>query len=107
ASRSLDDIHSSPVADIKAGLVLKTRDGQAAKGRLFLQTEAMNGELPTTLASGKTDNQILSVVRSLQEKHAERQVVLVSKDINMRIKARALGLAAEDYYNDKVLEDAD
>jgi len=34
-------------------------------------------------------------------------VILVTKDINMRIKARALGLAAEDYFNDKVLEDTD
>jgi PhoH-like ATPase len=34
-------------------------------------------------------------------------VILVSKDINMRIKARALGLAAQDYFNDKVLEDTD
>jgi PhoH-like ATPase len=34
-------------------------------------------------------------------------VVLVSKDINMRIKARALGLPAEDYFNDKTLEDGD
>jgi len=33
--------------------------------------------------------------------------VLVSKDINMRVKARALGLPAEDYFNDKVLEDTD
>ena len=107
ASRFLDEIVSAAVPDIKAGLVIKTRDGQSAKGRLFLQTEAMNGELPPTLASGKTDNQILAVVRALQEKDAQRQVVLVSKDINMRIKARALGLAAEDYYNDKVLEDAD
>ncbi len=107
ASRFLDEIVSSAVSDIKSGLVIKTRDGQSAKGRLFLQTEAMNGELPATLAAGKTDNHILAVVRSLQEKHGERQVVLVSKDINMRIKARALGLAAEDYTNDKVLEDAD
>jgi PhoH-like ATPase len=107
ASRFLDEIVSTVVSDIKAGLVIKTRDGQSARGRLFLQTEAMNGELPATLASGKTDNQILAVVRSLQEREPQRQVVLVSKDINMRIKARALGLAAEDYYNDKVLEDAD
>jgi PhoH-like ATPase len=107
ASRFLDEIVSSVVEDIKAGLVIKTRDGQSARGRLFLQTEAMNGQLPSTLASGKTDNQILAVVRSLQEREPERQVVLVSKDINMRIKARALGLAAEDYFNDKVLEDAD
>ena len=105
ASRFLDEIVTGE--DIKHGLPLKTRDGQQSKGRLFLQTEAINGELPTTLASGKTDNQILAVVRYLQEKEPQREVVLVSKDINMRIKARALGLPAEDYFNDKVLEDAD
>ncbi len=105
ASRFLDEIVTGE--DIKHGLPIKTKDGQQAKGRLFLQTEAINGELPVTLASGKTDNQILAVVRYLQEKHPEREVVLVSKDINMRIKARALGLPAEDYFNDKVLEDAD
>jgi PhoH-like ATPase len=38
---------------------------------------------------------------------AGREVVLVSKDINMRVKARALGLPAEDYFNDKTLEDGD
>ena len=37
----------------------------------------------------------------------KRDVVLVSKDINMRIKARALGLPAEDYFNDKTLDDGD
>jgi PhoH-like ATPase len=107
ASRFLDEIVSTAVEDIKSGLVIKTKDGQQSKGRLFLQTEAMNGELPATLASGRTDNQILSVVRTLQGREPQRAVVLVSKDINMRIKARALGLAAEDYTNDKVLEDAD
>jgi PhoH-like ATPase len=105
ASRFLDEIVTGD--DIAKGLAIKVKDGQHSRGRLFLQTEAINGELPVTLASGKTDNQILAVVRYLQEKHGEREVVLVSKDINMRIKARALGLAAEDYYNDKVLEDAD
>jgi PhoH-like ATPase len=105
ASRFLDEIVTGD--DIEHGLALKTRDGQHSKGKLFLQTEAINGSLPSTLASGKTDNQILAVVRHLQEKQSEREVVLVSKDINMRIKARALGLAAEDYFNDKVLEDAD
>ena len=105
ASRFLDEIVTGD--DIRHGLPIKTRDGQAAKGRLFLQTEAINGELPVTLASGKTDNQILAVVRFLQEREPQREVVLVSKDINMRIKARALGLPAEDYFNDKVLEDAD
>jgi PhoH-like ATPase len=107
ASRFLDEIVSGQDTDIKEGLQLKLKDGQAAKGRLFLQTEAINGELPASLPLGKTDNQILSVVRYLQARDSQREVVLVSKDINMRIKARALGLAAEDYFNDKVLEDAD
>ena len=56
---------------------------------------------------GKTDNHIIGVVMALQRQQPQRQVILVSKDINMRIKARALGLAAEDYFNDKVLEDID
>ena len=107
ASRFLDEIVTGDLESIKKGLSIKTREGQQSRGRLFLQTEAINGSLPSTLASGKTDNQILAVVRFLQEREPQREVVLVSKDINMRIKARALGLDAEDYFNDKVLEDAD
>jgi PhoH-like ATPase len=107
ASRFLDEIVSGSAEDIKKGLELRTKDGQQSGGRLYLQTEAINGNLPSTLAAGKNDNQILGVVRFLQQKEPQREVVLVSKDINMRIKARALGLPAEDYFNDKVLEDAD
>jgi len=108
ASRFLDEIVSAKGGDIAAGLPIRTREnGPSAAGRLFLQTEAINGDLPATLPAGKTDNQILSVVRHLQKKEPARSVILVSKDINMRIKARALGLATEDYANDKVLEDND
>ena len=108
ASRFLDEIVSAKGGDIAAGLRIRTREnGPSAAGRLFLQTEAINGDLPATLPAGKTDNQILSVVRHLQKKDPARNVILVSKDINMRIKARALGLATEDYANDKVLEDND
>ena len=107
ASRFLDEIVSATAGDIGEGLPIRTTDGKPIGGRLFLQTEAINGVLPATLAAGRTDNQILSVVRHLQERNPQRDVILVSKDINMRIKARALGLAAEDYYSDKVLEDTD
>ena len=107
ASRFLDEIVSTQAGDIKSGLQIKIKDGQHSKGRLFLQTEAIKGDLPANLPLGKTDNEILAVVRFLQAREPQREVVLVSKDINMRIKARALGLAAEDYTNDKVLEDAD
>jgi hypothetical protein len=48
--------------------------------------------LPASLPDGKADNHILSVVRALKQLHPDRDVVLVSKDINMRVKARALDL---------------
>ena len=106
-SRFLDEIVSKSVDDISAGIPLQVSGAKEATGRLFLQTESINGELPARLATGKTDNQIIGVVKHLQETLDKRHVILVSKDINMRIKARALGFAAEDYFNDKVLEDTD
>jgi PhoH-like ATPase len=107
ASRFLDEIVSQAVEDITAGIPLQSSGAREATGRLFLQTESITGELPARLAAGKADNQIIGVVKHLQESQDKRQVILVSKDINMRIKARALGFAAEDYFNDKVLEDTD
>jgi PhoH-like ATPase len=75
-------------------------------GQLFLQTEYFP---PSTspLVEGSPDNQILSVVSHLQERFPKRDIFLVSKDINMRIKAHALGLNAEDYFNDQTLSDTD
>lgn len=106
-SRFLDEIVNSAVTDIDEGISLQPHGSQAATGRLFLQTQAITSVLPMRLASGSADNQIIGVVKFLHETHQNRTVVLVSKDINMRIKSRALGLAAEDYFNDKVLEDTD
>ncbi|HEY1102535.1 MAG TPA: PhoH family protein [Burkholderiaceae bacterium] len=116
-SRTLDALAGAPGSDIGAGLQLDVTGHKGAGGRLFFQTQALDYTLPTSLPQGKADNQILGVVEALRQQHAPasaggahptgREVVLVSKDINMRVKARALGLAAEDYQNDKALEDGD
>ncbi|SFD36561.1 PhoH family protein [Paracidovorax konjaci] len=107
ASRTLDQLAATQGADIARGLKLDATGQRAAGGCLYFQTEALDYQLPTSLPPGKADNQILGVVEALRNKYAPREVVLVSKDINMRVKARALGLAAEDYQNDKALEDGD
>lgn len=107
ASRFLDGLVAGTVADIGKGVALQNNGKNGATGKLFLQTEAIHDELPQKLAVGKADNHILSVVHFLNKKYAQREVILVSKDINMRIKACALGLHAQDYFNDQVLEDAD
>jgi PhoH-like ATPase len=106
-SRSLDALAEHQGSDIRTGLPLNSTGHTEARGRLFFQTQLLNYELPTSLPQGKADNQILGVVEALRKQHAPRDVVLVSKDINMRVKARALGLSAEDYQNDKTLEDGD
>jgi len=107
ASRYLDEMIDHPLASIADGIALAAHGDKSASGHLFLQTEAINGDLPAHLPAGKADNQIIGVVKHLREAQPQRDVILVSKDINMRIKARALGFAAEDYFNDKVLEDTD
>lgn len=107
ASRMLDEIVCSSENGIDAGIALDAPSRGQATGRLYLQTEAIDVALPAALPTARGDNQILAVVMFLAEKHPGREVILVSKDINMRIKARALGLAAQDYFNDKVLEDSD
>jgi PhoH-like ATPase len=107
ASRLLDEIISGCEHEIKQGIELATASRDLASGRLFLQTEAMNGGLPASLPSSRGDNNILSVMMFLCKEYPKRHVIMVSKDINMRIKARALGLEAQDYFNDKVLEDTD
>ena len=106
-SRFLDELISHGAPDIEDGVTLQTPANKAATGRLFLQTQFINQELPKNFANGKADNAILGVVMHLHFQEPKRPVILVSKDINMRIKARALGLDAQDYFNDKVLEDTD
>jgi len=109
-SRFLDDLvtaQGETRENIIKGIPLAEKSNGAATGRLFLQTESITTVLPASLAGGKADNQILAVVMHLSQHHPKRNVILVSKDINMRIKARALGIAAEDYFNDKVLEDTE
>jgi PhoH-like ATPase len=108
-SRTLDQLAGLPGANIIEGLRLSASGHTEAGGKLFFQTQPLSSNLPTSLPAGKADNQILGVVDALRHlaPNAGREVVLVSKDINMRVKARALGLAAEDYQNDKALDDGD
>lgn len=105
-SRYLDGlVGASP--DLDQGTPLDALGNTEARGTLYFQTGALYSELPFKLPMGKADNIILNVVHAMETAYAVRRVVLVSKDINMRLKARALGLFAEDYLNDHVLDDSD
>ncbi|HET7359554.1 MAG TPA: PIN domain-containing protein, partial [Rhodanobacteraceae bacterium] len=88
---------------IRDGLELSNPQGLnlkrgAAVGRLYFQQRASSN-------SGKADNQILAAVLEFRDTHPDLPVLLVTKDINLRIKASIYGLAAEDYENDRALDD--
>ena len=76
-------------------------------GRLFFQTQAHDNNLPESLPGNKNDNSILNTILALKESTPDHVVVLISKDINLRIKASILGIKAEDYANDRVVDDLD
>lgn len=81
-------------------------DKKSCSGRLYFQTDDFHQVIPSTLPGHKVDNTILATALGLQKKYQNsKQVIIVSKDINLRIKAGILGILAEDYYNDQVLHD--
>lgn len=112
-SRFLDDMMRGVTKEqIDAGLTIPgTYSGNHGKkppaGRLFFQTRELSGGLPDGLPGAGVDNLILGQTLSLQRQEPRARVALVSKDINLRIKAAIVGVHAEDYYSDKTIEDAD
>lgn len=111
-SRFLDDLllQAADSEAITNGIPLPSvasGDMPQASGHLFFQTTQMVHDLPKELPSHQGDNAILSVAIALQQTLTDSTIILVSKDINLRIKATVLGICAEDYYNDKVLDDVD
>jgi PhoH-like ATPase len=103
-SRFIEEIIAATETNLENGCLLDQFSKNS--GKLFLQTQPIEYQLPM-LAGSKADNQILGVVHFLKAEFFKREVILVSKDINIRIKARALSIPAEDYFNDKVLEDTE
>ena len=112
-TRFLDDmIRDATKEHIDRGLPLPNgysgnHGKKPSTGRLFFQTRQLQGALPESLPGQANDNVILSQTLALQKEKHDARVILVSKDINLRIKAAVLGVHAEDYYSDKTLEDSD
>jgi len=110
-SRFIGDLmNAQGAAKLEDGLELLIPHGlelPAARGRLYFQTRSTETH-PSLLRDGSfADNEILSTALALQESEKNHEIVLISKDINLRIKAAILNVPAEDYYNDRALDDVD
>lgn len=88
------------------GFSLKAMNGGSATGRLHLLQDPAPDNVKVII-DGKADNRILSQMMVLLESRSAETVVLVSKDINLRVKARAMNFKAEDYLHDQAVEDTD
>ena len=112
-SRFLDElIHDVTKEHIDAGIELPpgrlvNGQGDPKPGRLFFEIRPVDSELPENLPGHGADNSILASTLALARENPDARVTLVSKDINLRIKAAVLGVHAEDYYNDKTFDDLD
>src|SRR4051812_21729146 len=84
-----------------------TQRQKPSTGRVYFQTKVLSSGLPASLPGGGADNAILGQTLALQKEFPNTQVTLVSKDINLRIKAAIVGVHTEDYFSDKTIEDAD
>lgn len=105
-SRLLDDLVEKANGDISHGIKLPSASTDIETGHLYFHMEAARTPLPFGLSGRSSDNDLLGITLDLSKSHPDRQTILVSKDINLRLKARALGMLAEDYTNDQVLDDA-
>ncbi|UDL04216.1 PhoH family protein [Marinobacter sp. CA1] len=92
--------------EIELGVPIVRAKKAAPLGTLSI---LMNTELRSShsLPDNLNDNKIINSLAALQEQYPDRDILLVSKDINMRLKARGFGVEAQDYHNDQLLDDID
>ena len=79
-----------------------------AKGKGILTVKSYNPfALPDDLDLEDSDNQIIATALSEKETFPSRKVIVVSRDINMRVKCDSLGLITEDYNLERVVAHAE
>jgi len=105
-SRLIDSLVEKANGDIAHGVQLPSYAPEMETGRLYFHMDAVRSHLPNGMNLESADNALLGISLDLAKSHPDRQVTLVTKDINLRIKAHALGMRVEDYTNDQVLDDA-
>jgi PhoH-like ATPase len=94
--RLLDDLVKDDL--FNGGLSLGTN-----KGKLKIETgRPFSEKLKVSFKEDIADHRILAITEHIKEQHPNKKVVLITKDINLRMKAKSLGIDAEDYKNDKV-----
>jgi PhoH-like ATPase len=107
------------IVGVQARKTIRTLDNLRSKGNLHKGVRLDKGKgiikiksynplcLPDDLDLEDSDNQIISTALSEMDENPSRKVIMVSRDINMRVKCDALGIATEDYQVEQVVAKSD
>ena len=107
AIREIDRILGSASPDeVEQGVPVQREASGGTQGHLSILMSQTSDNI-TTLPTHLNDNKIINDICQLQRQHPEQNVVLITKDINMRLKARGCGIHSEDYQNDQLVTDID
>ncbi|RTE85615.1 MULTISPECIES: PhoH family protein [Gammaproteobacteria] len=108
AIRALEDaLSDASPEDITAGVPLKNMAGEhKAQGTLSIFPDFQLRQNESELSLSENDHRIIQAALEMQKKHKSARVVLVTKDINMRLKAKGAGVKlVEDYRTDQLIDD--
>ena len=105
ATRLLEEI-TSQEETFDSGFSLISTNTHQVLGKLHTQSTLITPAGPA-IAGNKNDNQFLDVMAHLVKHHPSQAIVLVTKDLNLRVKARALGFQSDDYLTDHAIADSD
>ncbi|WP_026376371.1 PhoH family protein [Aestuariibacter salexigens] len=107
--RAMEDLlHNASPEQMIEGVSMEGNGSgaNAPTGRLSIFSDHGLDKQHQVFTSNENDNRIINAALHLQKKKAPRQVVLVTKDINMRLKAKGAGLElVEDYRTDQLISD--
>ncbi|WP_077340907.1 PhoH family protein [Pseudocolwellia agarivorans] len=107
AIRALEDslVDASP-EEVLSGVKLPENDPEHPSGHLSIFNDYTLKQTAGTLSFNENDNRIINAALHIQKENPKKKVVLVTKDINMRLKAKGAGLAhVEDYRTDQLIDD--
>jgi PhoH-like ATPase len=107
AIRALEDtLRDASPEEVLAGVKLPQNDELHPSGCLSIINDYALKQTENTLSFNENDNRIINAALHIQKNHPNKKIVLVTKDINMRLKAKGAGLAfVEDYRTDQLIDD--
>lgn len=107
AIRALEDTLSDATPEqVLSGVKLPQNDEQHPSGNLSIINDYALKQTANILSFNENDNRIINAALYIQKKSPDKKIVLVTKDINMRLKAKGAGLAhVEDYRTDQLIDD--